>query len=43
MVAGMLTPEPRLPALSHSGNRDEGLRFDGAKIDNPAPNVWNGF
>lgn len=37
MVTVMFTPEPGLPALSHAGNRDKGLRFDGTKTDIPAP------
>lgn len=35
VVAVMLTPEPGLPTLSHTDNRDKGLRFRGAKTDNP--------
>ena len=42
-VAVMLTPKPGLLALTHGGNRDQGLIFDGAKTDHPTLKPWNGF
>lgn len=42
-VVVMLTPKPRLPALSHGSNKDQRLIFDGAKTNHLTLKSWNGF